>query len=301
MKNIPPFFVYVYHNIFYGRQLCCHQLVIISLWIIRALLRDFLSCARLDLLKLALLNMPTKKKITEIALDADEVSGAEKLPAPKTALKSSGSGDKRGNLDNLRHSVMKEISDIFAAISKAVDDVELFRKKTMEDSQIKEEEGRRLKKEEDFNLEMQRRKKQAEFEEKLSAERRAFEEEMTVKESELRERETQIKTRETEYNELKKEAALFEEKVEKIADSVKKSLTQELKREFDNEKRFIIQKYDSETKLFTQQIKSLQQTLQQRDKDMDSLKVEKDRSTEQLRDIAVAVVRGKENADQPLK
>lgn len=245
--------------------------------------------------------MPTKKRTAETSQEAVEINDAEKQRLSKTAIKSSGSGDKRSHLDSLRNSVMKEVSDIFASIVKAADDIELLRKKTAEDLQVKEEEGRRLKKEEDFNLEMQRRKRQAEFEEKLSAERRAFEEERVAKESELREREARIKALETEYNELKKEAALFEEKVEKIVDSAKKALTQELKREFDNEKRFIIQKYDAEAKLFTQQIKSLQEMLQQKNKDLDSLKAEKDRSAEQLRDIAVAVVRGKETADQPFK
>lgn len=245
--------------------------------------------------------MTIKKKTVETVQEIGEAPGIEKLPTSKTVLKNSGSGDRRSHLDNLRHSVIKEVSDIFATIGKAVEDIELFRKKTVEDLQIKEEDGRRLKKEEDFNLEMQRRKKQAEFEEKLSAERRTFEKEHAAKESELYEREARIKALETEYSELKKEAAIFEEKVEKIVDGAKKTLTQELKREFDNEKRFITQKYDGETKLFLQQIKSLQQTLQQKDKDMYSLKAEKDRSGEQLRDIAVAVVKGKENAVQPLK
>ena len=202
--------------------------------------------------------------------------------------------DKRIQLEKLKSSIGEEASEVFGALHAAVEDVEFLRKKAAEDIQAREEEWRRSREENGFSVALEHRKKQAEFEEKLADARRKFEEEKNNKEAELKVREENIQKTETEFSRLKKEVELFEGRTGKAVEDARKQTSQDLKKELDNEKRFLIQKYDAEIKLLQQQIKSMQIALEQRDKDLSLVKEEKDKAADQLRDIAVAVVRGKE-------
>src|SRR3989344_952922 len=140
----------------------------------------------------------------------------------------------------------------------------------------------------------EQKKKQAEFEERLQKERKTFEEETARKESELAARAEELKKQETELADLREKVSAFPNQMEKqIAEAVKQA-NAETKREFDFEKKMLQQKFDSDIRLLNQQLIATQNQIKTLEKENLSLKTEKNKAVDQMKDLAVAVVRGKE-------
>lgn len=59
-----------------------------------------------------------------------------------------------------------------------------------------------------------------------------------------------------------------------------------------------MQKYEAEAKLLQQHIFSLQQQIKSYEKDTLSLKEEKNKAVDQMRELAVTVIQGKEKSQQ---
>ncbi len=118
---------------------------------------------------------------------------------------------------------------------------------------------------------------------KLEKEKKAFEENKQQKEKELKLLKENLDNKDNEFKQLKLQI-----------EEVKKQTTTELKKDFDNEKKLMIQKYESDIKLLQQQINSLQQQVKQQEKEIEFLKDEKSKAMEQIKELAVAVIKGKE-------
>ena len=146
---------------------------------------------------------------------------------------------------------------------------------------------------------MEQKKKQADFEEKLNKEKKDFEEKKEIELTELRLKKETLEERETEYNGLKAKVEAFPSQLEKTIDEVKKQVSLELKKEHEGEKKFMNQKTEYDLKLLQQQINNFQQTVKQQEKEIISLKEEKAMMMEQMKELAVAVIKGKEISNVP--
>lgn len=99
--------------------------------------------------------------------------------------------------------------------------------------------------------------------------------------------------RQGEYANLKTQVEEFPHTMEKTISEIKKQITNELKKESETDKKFLMQKYEVEAKLLQQHIASLQQQIKSYEKDMFSLKEEKNKATDQMRELAVTVFKEK--------
>lgn len=198
------------------------------------------------------------------------------------------------NLEQLRSQVTQQINAIFDLLIKEINAVSELKKRSQEELALKERQNRQHEDEQSFNFLMAQRKKQAEFDEKLAHEKKMFEEMVRQKEEKLQLLKEDIDKREKELNDLKMQAEAFPQKLEKTLEETGRQLTAELKKDFDNERKLITQKYESDLKLRDQQISSLQTAIKQQEKEIASLRQEKTKAQDQMKEIAIAVVSSKE-------
>src|SRR3989344_2353760 len=128
----------------------------------------------------------------------------------------------------------------------------------------------------------------------IEEQKKKMREETARKESELAARAEELKKQETELADLREKVSAFPNQMEKqIAEAVKQA-NAETKREFDFEKKMLQQKFDSDIRLLNQQLIATQNQIKTLEKENLSLKTEKNKAVDQMKDLAVAVVRGKE-------
>ena len=225
---------------------------------------------------------PRKKAITPATVVDNPVKTAEKEK------------NKKSSLEELRLQVNKEINNLFDSLITKINEVELM-KKQIEEKDINQAKSRSQKEEEEnFNLLLKQKKQQAEFDEKLEKERKAFEEEKLLNETELKQKKEVFKSQEEEFRKLKDAVEDFPGQLEKATEETRKQLSAELKKEFETEKTLMAQKNDFDLKLLEQKIANLQQTIKQQERETQSLKSEKANALDQMNNLAVAVVKGKE-------
>lgn len=82
--------------------------------------------------------------------------------------------------------------------------------------------------------------------------------------------------------------------MEKIIADTKKQITTETQKEYEADKKFLIQKYEYDIKLLQQQINNLQQLVKQQEKEIQTLKDEKTSLMNQVQNLAVTVIKGKD-------
>lgn len=203
------------------------------------------------------------------------------------------------SLEILRSQISKEINAIIDLLILQITAFEQAKKQTQEEINIKEKQKRQIEEEQTFNNSMKQKKQQAEFEEKLNKEKKDFEEKKEVELAELKLKKEALEEKETEYKELKAQVETFPSQLERAIEDAKRQLSTELKKEYDAEKKFMSQKTEYDLKLLQQQINSLQQLVKQQEKEIISLKEEKGRIMEQMKELAVAVIKGKEIITSP--
>lgn len=207
--------------------------------------------------------------------------------------------NKIAHLEVLRGKITQDADELIDSLIFEVRRIDLYRQKIEEDEMTHMRKRGQQEEEQNFILQFAQKRKQAEFEEKLTQEQKLFEENKRRDEELLKIREEHLSQKEKEHQEAKQEIAAFSQKIDKTIEEARKELAMELKKDFENEKKFVSQKYESELKLLQQQIKQLQQTIQQQEKDIQVLREEKSKVTTQINDLAVAVVRGKEASQGP--
>lgn len=230
---------------------------------------------------------PRKKTITDISV-------------PETITKKvSEIKNQTSVLETLRTQISKEINIVIDLLISQIAIFEQNKKQTQEEIETREKQKKQIEAEQIFNTSMEQKKKQAEFEEKLNKEKKDFEEKKEIELTELRLKKETLEERETEYKELKVKVETFPSQLEKAIDEAKKQVTVELKKEHEGEKKFMNQKIEYDLKLLQQQINNLQQTAKIQDKEIISLKEEKALMMQQMKELAVAVIKGKEISSVP--
>lgn len=204
-------------------------------------------------------------------------------------------------LEQLRTSIIKEINTIIDLLVSQIYTIEQAKKQAREEIIVKEKQNKQLEEEQAFNTILDQKRKQAEFDEKLVNEEKDFKTQKETELTELKSKKEDWEKKETEYKELKSQVISFPSQIEKSVEETKKGLTAELKKEFDSEKKFLIQKSEFDLKLLQQQVNNLQQLVKQQEKDIISLKQEKEQAMDQMKELAVAVVKGKESSDSVSK
>lgn len=235
--------------------------------------------------------MPARKKIA-----ATETPTVLPLSEPKKAVKETS---QVSNLEKLKMQVSQEISGLFEILIKEISTVEDLKRKTQEEMELQKRQKKQEEEEQNFSLQLTQKKKQAEFDEKLEKERKAFAEYQREKEEQLTTQKENLNSQEKEYKDLKNQVEAFPQKLEKAIEETKKQIIGELKKDFETEKKLLTQKYESGLALLEQQLNSLQLQIKQLEKENQSLKDEKTNAIEQVKEIAVAVVKGKEKDLQP--
>lgn len=129
---------------------------------------------------------------------------------------------------------------------------------------------------------------------KLDKEKHAAAEEQNQKEGKLRLQKEILDKKEQELQDFKTQIESFPQKLAKAIEETKKQISAELKKDFDSDKKLLLQKHDADSQLLNQQVTHLLNQNKQSDKEIQSLKEEKRLAVEQVKDLAVAVVRGKE-------
>lgn len=234
--------------------------------------------------------MPARKKA--ITSTSDVLSPLPVAQVAETKTQKENSNLVR--LETLRGKIIQDADELIDLLVAEVRRADLYRQKIEEDEMLRMRKRKQEEEEQNFVLQFAQKKKLAEFEEKLANEQKTFEENKRRYEESLRVREAELAQKEKEYQEVKQEVALFAQKMEKATEEARNGVSAELKKDFENEKRFISQKYDAEMRLLQQQVKSLQQIIQQQEKEVQILREEKTKVIAQINDLAVAVVRGKE-------
>ena len=229
--------------------------------------------------------MPSRKKAA-----SDSVPMLD-MPADK---KVSEDENRMNALEQLKNRIGQEIGAIFDLLIKESNAIEELKRKTAEEIARQKREHKQEEEQKNLDYFLMDRKRRAEFDEKLEQERRTYDAEKNRKEEEFRSRKETLDGREEELRRLTKEVESFSENIEKTIEETRKQTTAELKKDFDMEKKLLVQKYESDLKLSAQQISSLQTQQKQQEKEIQSLKQEKIAAIEQLKELAVAVVRGKE-------
>ncbi len=234
--------------------------------------------------KLLIMSPRKKTTTTEISTTLSSIE----------SKKSTKESDQISNLEQLKMQVDQQINGLFELLIKEVNLVESLKKKTQEELELQKRQKKQEEEEQNFNLLLNQKKKQAEFDEKLEKDKRVFIEYQRQKEGELTVKKESLDKLEKEYKELKSEVESFPQKLKQAVDETIKQSTADLKKDFETEKKLMIQKYESSLQLLEQQINSLQSQIKQYEKEMQSLKDEKINAVEQVKEIAVAVVKGKE-------
>ena len=232
--------------------------------------------------------MPPRKKITT------DVSAPE-----ITTKKVSEVKNQTSSLETLRTQISKEINTVIDLLISQIAVFEQTKKQTQEEIETKEKQKKQIEVEQIFNTAMEQKKKQAEFEDKLNKEKKDFEGKKEMELNELKLKKETLEEKEAEYKELKTQVETFPAKLEKVADEAKKQISIELKKEHEGEKKFINQKIEYDLKLLQQQINNFQQLAKQQEKEIISLKEEKALMMQQMKELAVAVIKGKEAVNIP--
>ncbi len=240
--------------------------------------------------------MPIRKKTLDLM--GEPVDEPASTPAEKKSPKEAKEANKLSALELIKTQSLERVAALFDTLKREAAELEDLKRKTGEELERKKEQTERLDAERQFDLLMSLKKKQAEFDEKLDREKKAFEEERDKKEEELKSQKEFLATREKEFEELKSEAELFPQKIEKVAEEARKEASEEAKKEFESEKKLLVQKYDSDLKLLNQQITTLQNFNKHYERESALIKEEKTRAVEQFKELAVAVVRGKSDGVQ---
>jgi len=232
--------------------------------------------------------MPPRKKITT------DVSAPEITTKKVSEVKNQAS-----SLETLRTQISKEINTVIDLLISQIAVFEQTKKQTQEEIETKEKQKKQIEVEQIFNTAMEQKKKQAEFEDKLNKEKKDFEGKKEMELNELKLKKETLEEKEAEYKELKTQVETFPAKLEKVADEAKKQISIELKKEHEGEKKFINQKIEYDLKLLQQQINNFQQLAKQQEKEIISLKEEKALMMQQMKELAVAVIKGKEAVNIP--
>jgi len=232
--------------------------------------------------------MPPRKKITT-NVSAPEI----------TTKKVSEVKNQTSSLETLRNQISKEINTVIDLLISQIAVFEQTKKQTQEEIETKEKQKKQIEMEQIFNTSMEQKKKQAEFEEKLQKERKDFEEKKEVELTELKLKKETLEQKETEYKELKAKVETFPSQLAKAIDEAKKQVSIELKKEHEGEKKFMNKKIEYDLKLLQQQISNFQQMVKQQEKEIISLKEEKALMMQQMKELAVAVIKGKEISNIP--
>lgn len=198
------------------------------------------------------------------------------------------------SLEQLRGDAIKNINTIIDGLINQTTRLEALKKQTSEEQETRQRQQKQLEEEQDFTFTMTQRKKQAEFDEQLRKDKNVFEEMRKKSLEELQIKKDIFETKEKEYNELKARAETIPQQIQKALDENTKRITSDLKKDFETEKKLLTQKYEADLKLKEQFINSLQQLVKQLEKEVVSLKEEKKNMLEQMKDLAVAVIKGKE-------
>lgn len=197
-------------------------------------------------------------------------------------------------LESLRSQIAKELNTAIDLLIAQVTKVEQTKKQAQEEILSNEKQNKQIVEEKQFNTMMDQKKKQAEFEEKLTSKAKEFEEKKTEELAKLKAESTLLAERKREFDEYKKQVDNFPSQLEKAIDETKKTISLEYKKEFEAEKRFLVQKNEYDLKLIQQQIVSLQQINKQQEKDIQSLREEKAKAIDQINQLAVTVIKGKD-------
>jgi len=239
--------------------------------------------------------MAIRKKNTEkLSETASLIDGAIATEiAQKESPKATKDTHKLNVLDGLKTQSLERVAALFDALKKETMEFEEFKRITAEELERQKEQTERLEAEKQFDLLMSQRKKQAEFDEKLDREKKVFEQERVKKEEELKSQKELFTAKEKEFEQLKSEANLLPQKIEKLVDEARRETLIGAKKEFETEKKLLTQKYESDLKLLNQQIAMLQNLNKHYEKENALIKEEKTRAMEQFKELAVAAVRGK--------
>lgn len=197
-------------------------------------------------------------------------------------------------LENLKRQSADQINLLFDRLINEINTLEDLKKKTMEELERQKRGQQQREEQENLTFLLAQRKKQAEFDEKLEKEKRVVAEDQSQKEEKLRLQKELLDKKEQELQDFKLQIESFPQKITKTVEETKKQTAAELKKDFDTEKKLLIQKYEADGKLLNQQVVNLLNQSKQLDKEIQSLKEEKIRAIEQVKELAVAVVRGKE-------
>lgn len=247
--------------------------------------------------------MATRKKTAESSI-TDQLSdlgvdSSVKLEKPQT--KQVKTGSQVGNLESLKIQTAQQFNNLFDVLIKETDAVEFYKRKTEEELELEKRQFKQEQNESNLNLILNQRKLQAEFDERLSKEKKIFEEEKLRKEETLKVQKENLDRIEEEQKNFKLEFDSFPQKLGKAVETARRDAATELKKDFDAEKKFLAQRNESDIKLLNQQISSLQAQLKQQEKEAQYLREEKTGAMEQVKDMAVAMVGGnkeKENQSQ---
>lgn len=237
-----------------------------------------------------------KKVVSELPLSDMTVSDTlsiEQVTDLKTQKEKQTS--KISNAESLKVQSVERLSLAFDVLVKELNALEDLKRKTKEDLELEKRQFKQQAEQDNLTTLLSERKRRAEFDEKLEKEKKQFEESVRSKEVELKTKGEALDMRLAELEELKAQAESFPVKLGKAVEEAKKQISVELKKDFDNEKVLLTQKYQSELKLLEQQIASLQNQNKQQEKEMTMLRTEKTKAIEQIKDLAVAVIHGKES------
>lgn len=229
--------------------------------------------------------MPPRKKITTTEIPT---------VLPSIDSKKTTKEINQPNLEQLRSQLTQQVSALFDLLRKEVNSVDVLKKKTQEELDMQKRQRKQEEDELNFNLFLSQKKKQAEFDEKLEKEKKAFSDFQRVKEEALTIQKENLEKQEKEFRNLKDQVESFPQKLEKAIEEARREVIIILKKDFETEKKLLVQKYESGIQLFEQRINSLQTQIKQQEREMQSLKDEKINAVEQVKEIAVAVVKGKE-------
>jgi len=203
-------------------------------------------------------------------------------------------------LENLKIQSAGQINSLFDQLIGEVNALEELKKKTKEELERQKRAQQQQEEQENLTFVLAQRKRQAEFDEKLDKEKRAAAEEQNQKEEKLRLQKEMLDKREQELQDFKTQVESFPQKLAKAIEETKKQTIAELKKDFDSEKKLLLQKHEADGQLLNQQVTHLLNQNKQSDKEIQSLREEKRLAVEQVKDLAVAVVRGKEKDLTPV-
>lgn len=240
--------------------------------------------------------MAIKKKIVA-ELPLGEVSAPDILTddsAPEAKIPKDRQASKITNIEMVKSQSIERLQSAFDAVVKEINSIEDLKRKTKEELELEKRQSKQQVEQDNLTLLLSERKRRAEFDEKLEKDIRQFEDETKKKKEELKTAEEILGRKSVEFDALKAQAESFPIKLGKAVEESRKQVSVELKKDFDNERVLLTQKYQSEMKLLEQQIISLQNQNKLQEKEMFSLRIEKTKAIEQIKDLAVAVIKGNE-------